>query len=116
MERDGNGWKCRSKRHFTLVGPTAATKRSVSRDILAVRRRSVIVSEDSVTYLGERTTGAGEGLTIAVRYPADAIAELPWWQVWFDRIIDNVWLLMPILVFFIMYVIGSLRQAGRPRR
>ena len=104
----GNGWEVPiEKASFTLVGPTAATKTICFTGYFgSTAEECEIVSEDSVTRISaNERLEPGEGLTIAVRYPADAIAELPWWQVWFDRIIDNVWLLMPILVFFIMYVI-----------
>jgi uncharacterized membrane protein YgcG len=102
----GNGWEVPiEKASFTLVGPTTPTKTICFTGYFgSTAEACVISSEDSVTRISaNERLEPGEGLTFAVRYPADAIAELPWWRVWLDLVIDNIWLLMPIMIFILMY-------------
>lgn len=102
----GNGWEVPIEQaSFTLVGPTEATKTiCFTGRFGSTAEECEIVSEDvTMRVTANERLEPGEGLTIAVRYPADAIAELPWWQVWLDLLIDNVWLFMPIVIFFLMY-------------
>ncbi len=110
----GNGWMVPIERaSFTLSGPAEITDSVCFTGAFGSTAEDCTMTTEGTTFRVDmnRPLLPGEGLTFAVRFPAAAFIELPWWQKWLDLLIDNVWLLMPILIFLIMY--GIWRRHGK---
>lgn len=90
---------------FVLVGPAPATKTICFTGSYGSTEQACVITQDgpTLTVRSDRPLDGREGLTVAVRYPASVMRELPWWKIWPDLLLDNVWLGLPVLVFAAMF-------------
>lgn len=104
----GNGWDVPiESASFTLIGPAEATRMICFTGRFGSTEQDCTISSDGelATITASRPLDPGEGLTVALRYPAASMLPIPWWRILLDLVIDNIWLLTPFVVFFVMYVV-----------
>jgi uncharacterized membrane protein YgcG len=104
----GNGWDVAiDQASFVLEGPVPATKVICFTGYYGSTESDCRITQEgnTIRVTATRPFEAREGLTIAVRYPASALKDIPITQTLFDLLLDNVWLALPVLVFIIMFAI-----------
>lgn len=110
----GDGWQVPIEEvSFTISGPAEATRTICFTGRFGSTERDCAMSSDgeTATFKTTRRLDPGEGFTVAIRYPAASMIDRPWWQVLLDLVIDNIWLLTPVLVFLVMF--GIWRAFGK---
>lgn len=110
----GDGWEVPIEAStFRLEGPAVATKSICFTGVYGSTEQDCVMTSSSQTIVGEvtRPLQMREGFTVAVRYPSSSIADLPLWKVMLQMLVDNIWLMLPFVVFFAMY--GYWRKYGK---
>ncbi len=108
----GNEWLIPIDRaSFRLVGPAPASQATcfTGRFGSSVQDCTIAQSGIITSIQSDRALDSGEGLTVALRFPEEAIAPLTIWDRLRMLLADNIWLALPILVFIIMYAIWHVR-------
>jgi uncharacterized membrane protein YgcG len=92
---------------FVLDGPGAAGKTICFTGVYGSTEQACTISAkgNTVTAKATRVLSSNEGFTIAVRFPASSMRDVPWTEVLWDLLIDNLWLLFPVLVFIAMFAV-----------
>lgn len=102
----GDGWEVPIESStFTLNGPAEAIKAICFTGVFGSTEQSCSTTSSSTMLVAktDRPLEAFEGFTVAVRYPGSAIDPVPMWAIILGMIIDNVWLVTPLIVFVLMY-------------
>lgn len=66
---------------------------------------TITVNDNKVTFTSNRLLKNGEGLTVAIRIPESSMRDVTLMERITNIILDNIWILMPFIVFFIMLII-----------
>lgn len=110
----GDGWEVPIEAStFRLEGPAVAIKSICFTGVYGSTEQDCTMASSSRIFTAETTRSLfpREGFTVAVRYPASSIAPLPFWKILWQMVIDNIWLMTPVLVFILMY--GYWRKHGK---
>lgn len=92
---------------FVLKGPSAPTRVICFVGVFGSTEETceTNIVGSTVTVVSSRPLRPGEGLTVAVRYPEDALAALSARDIMRDFLLDNLWLFTPFLVLLGMWLV-----------
>jgi len=104
----GDQWQVDiEKASFSLDGPGAASKTICFTGVYGSTEQACTISAkgNSVTSTATRALSSGEGYTIAARFPAASMRDVPLSEILWNLLVDNLWLLLPIIVFCVMFYV-----------
>lgn len=104
----GDGWPVAIERaSFALEGPGVASKTICFTGAFGSTEQGCAVSSTGHAVLSKtgRALAPGEGYTVAVRFPASSMREISLAERIWEVLVDNIWLGLPVLVFFVMFFI-----------
>jgi uncharacterized membrane protein YgcG len=90
---------------FTLDGPGDATKTICFTGAYGSTEQACAISASGnrVTASASRPLSSEEGWTVAIRFPASSMRDVSLFETLWNMLVDNWWLGLPVLVFFIMF-------------
>ncbi len=102
----GNGWQVPMQAaSFTLATPGKSDRVKCYSGYLGSEAEdcSIVANETQVEAHALRGLDGGQGLTVVISFPLGVIHPLTAWQKTARFLADNVWALLPLLIFILMF-------------